>query len=68
MAGRLGVARLALPSPRAGDEAAVAAGPLDLWLGRRYAMTTMATGRRISLPLDEDLIRRARDRDSGQAT
>lgn len=37
------------------------AGLLDLWLGRRYAMTTMATARKINLPLDEDLIRRARD-------
>jgi hypothetical protein len=43
------------------------AGPLDLWLVGGYAMT-MATARKINLPLDEDLIRRARDRDSGQAT
>jgi hypothetical protein len=44
------------------------AGPLDLWPGRRYAMTTMATARKINVVLDEELIRRARDRDSGQAT
>jgi hypothetical protein len=27
----------------------------------------MATARKVNLPLDEDLVRRARDRDSGQA-
>jgi len=44
------------------------AGLVDLRLGRRYTLTTMATARRISLPLDEELIHRARDRDSRQAT
>jgi hypothetical protein len=41
---------------------------LDVWLGRRYAVMTMATARKVNVAVDEELIRRARDRDLGQAT